>query len=145
MRAGTFLAWLDAAGYKYASTQACRSIIKGLPEPFRSMASLLLLTDSLDIAVLCVGFMWLSIHGKASFGSGGSGKSVNNRRVCYAVAAPLSVPPSGYVCHTCELPGHYRSDYPKGDCARGGGRGGRGDSRSRGYSELAYEDVQDQK
>ena len=45
-----------------------------------------------------------------------SNQLTGNRRVSYAAAAQLSTPstpPSGYVCHTCEVPGHYRSDCPQ--------------------------------
>ena len=51
----------------------------------------------------------------------------------------MSKPPVGYVCHTCDVPGHYRSDCPKGDgnwdtycgCGRG-----RGSSRGAGRSYI---------
>ena len=65
MRADTYLARLDAASFTYAPLQETRAIVKSLLEPFRSMASPLLLADSLDIELLCVGFMKLEFSGKA--------------------------------------------------------------------------------
>ena len=56
--------WRDFA-IPTVSLQETRAIVKSLLEPFRSMASPLLLADSLDIELLCVGFMKLEFSGKA--------------------------------------------------------------------------------